>query len=332
MQRNTAGYPETIDIAKAQAKRLSAAMGGKRELSQAQALEMVAKLHGDGSWGEMRQALTEDIKHPESLKREHMLFTPLDLIRTTERLFKGQNIQCDFVSGHIFDLCLKLVPSGIASTLIMPAFKESFLDIAMNRSNFFINGKTYFETMANGPLSINVLFDTMVSDAVPLMPPLMEVDRWLSDSTISVRDIPEIHGRHTLAYVKDLNRLAAALKKEGHQVIHLMSPDGLQQLDAGFNSSSNRAVDPGNILKYLLHNGLSWYDLWRDKKTVILLPYDDFFVSGVDVLLAQLRSVYGHVIFFTLDDDFSKRKHPNPETQEFLNVIWDNVGQHWRQP
>lgn len=47
------GYPEDITIAKSQAKRLAKAIELQYRLSHSQALEVVAKMHGERSWGAM---------------------------------------------------------------------------------------------------------------------------------------------------------------------------------------------------------------------------------------------------------------------------------------
>jgi hypothetical protein len=52
------GYPESITIAKSQARRLAKALEPHHALSHSQALEAVAKMHGDRSWGAMNTRLT----------------------------------------------------------------------------------------------------------------------------------------------------------------------------------------------------------------------------------------------------------------------------------
>lgn len=47
------GFPESADIAKTQAKRLGKALGTASIYSHSQVLELVAKLHGERSWGAM---------------------------------------------------------------------------------------------------------------------------------------------------------------------------------------------------------------------------------------------------------------------------------------
>lgn len=49
----TPGFPESADIAKTQAKRLGKALGTASIYSHSQVLELVAKLHGERSWGAM---------------------------------------------------------------------------------------------------------------------------------------------------------------------------------------------------------------------------------------------------------------------------------------
>lgn len=52
------GFPENVTIAKAQAKRLTAALQPSLRLKHGQALEAVAKLHGAESWGHMNALLS----------------------------------------------------------------------------------------------------------------------------------------------------------------------------------------------------------------------------------------------------------------------------------
>lgn len=51
------GFPETIDVPKAQARRLVTALKGQTTLTHAQSLEVVAKMYGQESWGHMRAML-----------------------------------------------------------------------------------------------------------------------------------------------------------------------------------------------------------------------------------------------------------------------------------
>lgn len=58
------GFPETIDIAKAQAKRLVKALEPHCSLSHSQALEVVAKTHGERAWGAMSSRYQEHRASP----------------------------------------------------------------------------------------------------------------------------------------------------------------------------------------------------------------------------------------------------------------------------
>jgi hypothetical protein len=58
------GFPETIDIAKAQAKRLVKALEPHCNLTHSQALEVVAKTHGERAWGAMSSRFQDHAASP----------------------------------------------------------------------------------------------------------------------------------------------------------------------------------------------------------------------------------------------------------------------------
>lgn len=60
MAELTAGFPGTAEIAKAQARRLRSALAPRLALGHSQALELIARTHGEVNWGRMC-AVLEDI-------------------------------------------------------------------------------------------------------------------------------------------------------------------------------------------------------------------------------------------------------------------------------
>ena len=57
MPNSVPGTPETLDIAKAQARRLASSLSGKVPMKHSQALELVARIHGQQSWGHLRSVI-----------------------------------------------------------------------------------------------------------------------------------------------------------------------------------------------------------------------------------------------------------------------------------
>lgn len=68
MNHTIPGTPETLDIAKSQARRLTSALKGTTPLGHSQCLELISKIHGFESWGHLRSAL--------SLKEKRSVDTP----------------------------------------------------------------------------------------------------------------------------------------------------------------------------------------------------------------------------------------------------------------
>lgn len=60
MSELNAGFPGTAEIAKAQARRLRSALAPRLALGHSQALELIARTHGEVSWGRMC-AILEDV-------------------------------------------------------------------------------------------------------------------------------------------------------------------------------------------------------------------------------------------------------------------------------
>lgn len=58
------GYPESAAMAKAQAKRLGKALESSVQLSHSQLLELVAKMHGERSWGAMNAQFANATREP----------------------------------------------------------------------------------------------------------------------------------------------------------------------------------------------------------------------------------------------------------------------------
>jgi hypothetical protein len=57
MPNSQPGSPETLDIAKAQARRLTSALKDDLPLKHGQALELIARIHGQQSWGHLRASI-----------------------------------------------------------------------------------------------------------------------------------------------------------------------------------------------------------------------------------------------------------------------------------
>ena len=58
MSFQNAGLPATPDIAKAQAKRLRTALAPDHMLGHSQALEVIARVHGEPSWGRLNSLIS----------------------------------------------------------------------------------------------------------------------------------------------------------------------------------------------------------------------------------------------------------------------------------
>lgn len=58
MSQFTPGFPENPDIAKAQAKRLRTALKPDHQIGHSKSLELIARLHGEQSWGRMNSVFS----------------------------------------------------------------------------------------------------------------------------------------------------------------------------------------------------------------------------------------------------------------------------------
>ncbi|WGR54762.1 glyoxalase superfamily protein [Paracoccus versutus] len=56
------GLPATTDIAKAQAKRLRSALPTNLNIGHSQALELIARVHGEQSWGRLNSLISTSAK------------------------------------------------------------------------------------------------------------------------------------------------------------------------------------------------------------------------------------------------------------------------------
>ncbi|MEP3668230.1 MAG: glyoxalase superfamily protein [Roseibium sp.] len=90
------GSPETLDVAKAQARRLTSALQSTLPLKHGQALELIAKIHGQESWGHLRSAIDEqDAPAQETPIAPIYLSTPED----------GEIVFSRMMAMEVLDLC-----------------------------------------------------------------------------------------------------------------------------------------------------------------------------------------------------------------------------------
>ena len=179
MQNKVAGYPDCVATAKDQAKRLSLSKGGKRNLSRAQALEMVANLHGVATWAEMLagfQAETrknpDDIDEKYFLKFPEMLFSYSDYYCAAERLGMSDDLWKHFVSDGPTAF-RSISENTFISTHMLGELKEKILDLFRLRVD--LHGGAYcfdndmspetMEKAKSGPIALGRIGRTMIRDA-----------------------------------------------------------------------------------------------------------------------------------------------------------------------
>src|SRR5690554_1843740 len=85
------GLPATPDIAKAQAKRLRSALAADLMLGHSQALELIARVHGEQSWGRLNSMITGASKVQPTEETEQQNPLPPNHVeqRVLQSLWKG---------------------------------------------------------------------------------------------------------------------------------------------------------------------------------------------------------------------------------------------------
>lgn len=64
--KSPSGFPESLEVAKAQARRLAGAIAPYAQISHSQALEVVSKMHGERNWGAMNARFAGPPNQPEA--------------------------------------------------------------------------------------------------------------------------------------------------------------------------------------------------------------------------------------------------------------------------
>ena len=143
MHTEVTGYPDSVATAKAQAKRLMAAMGGKVEITHSQALELVAKLHGANTWAEMSANLNDHrpsrsaaIHSPAVDDGLLIMFTEHDYYRSLSSLWESDaapfdmlknDVIMDIIGGCIQPAIREISPQGVTSTLVIREVEKAIL-------------------------------------------------------------------------------------------------------------------------------------------------------------------------------------------------------------
>ena len=300
MRDQTNGFPENEDVAKAQAKRLSAAMGGKREMSHAQALETVARMHGCRSWGEMRAAFlpTERVPEDRKIGPQASFFTLDDIFWEFWNVPNGIRTHLIFCAHRaISERCV----SQIVSSELIPAITEATEKYVRDVPVFVpLDGDRVplHEWMESRDISIRGAMGKMMSrlseDRAPLIsipvPGLKKDPAGPSGFTLD--------RKHTLACCQDVRSVFKALEASSQEVSDLYREQDFSLLprSSAFDLPQGfKAVNPAAILKAFIGSEPSFLRR-KDAVSVVVSAHDMLRMSGADVLLAQVRSLGLHMI------------------------------------
>lgn len=300
MRDHIDGFPENEDVAKAQAKRLSAAMGGKREMSHAQALEAVARMHGCRSWGEMRAAFLPTERDQEDRKSE-----PKAAFFTLDDIFwEFWNVP-DGIRTHLIFCAYRAISercvSRIVNSELIPAITEATEKYVREVPVFVPHDGDrvpLHEWMESRGVSIRGAMGKMMSrlshDRAPLIstpfPGLKKDPAGPSGFTLD--------RKHTLACCRDVRSVFRALETSGQEVSDLYREQDFSPLprSSAFDLTQGfKAVNPAAILKVFIGSEPSFLKK-KDTVAVVVSARDMMMLTGMDVVLTIARSRGIHII------------------------------------
>lgn len=311
MTNTTPGFPENISVPKDQARRLVGALGDKLKLSHAQSLEVIAKVHGQQSWGHMRAQLVRtpdgDIKkdngpHDDTIVLHNVLF--LDFVLILKDL-----IPIPFWADRAVSLLHAAWPhislSDDVSVPVDRIEKEEFRE-AIHKGDgpdFLIEKLiSSFDRLhalilrSSGKVSGKIFFWSEIEDKLHI-------------EGFGSRNEPEISWqeafstrRHTILYAHDLDQAVLNMERCGHPVHDLKRDKNWRRLAAAFNMPAHEyALGSSGLSRVLGARNTRVLDekLSIDGPTqVVILSLREALLMNVEVMLAQARALNVHVVFF----------------------------------
>lgn len=289
------GTPETADIAKAQAKRLSKALEGRLPLKHGQALEVIARTHGQETWGHLCASLA------------------LAPQRAGESVILGGE-----TLNHACARIRSVVPSGPSSSMLMDVMTEVLI-----RALAPVDGPDVIPEMTESALRARIgavkapdhlarsawgVATEALIDALHRAPrrefPLESAMSLtsarrafglLAEETPIERDEALFNGKHSAVFGPNIEPLRAAAESRGLDFHDISGRDwdlsGLEER-MGIPASPVRLVDPLDALRRVCWSHKTGSRPAKRQVVVVGLPRR---ATGVDVMFAQTRSMGLHL-------------------------------------
>lgn len=329
MQNEVTGYPDSVATAKAQANRLMTAMGGKRQLSHSQALEMIAGIHGKKSWAEMSAgfssasapALTTIPDQPgHAMSRFRLpLFTANDFIMFAERTFTQERVIWEVIERSV--LCVS--PLGIISTGACGLFESNYAEISGPITSYDPHP---FLT----PEKIRSIFKDMISTAdarydrdinAPSRLGMAALDSIISDVRKNCPEARVLHEKpmdidmlHSIAITASPRKMIVGLRDKKvrvsfdlgtRRVIDLFSREDLDDLkkepELGLFYlqgliGGEHCVNPVSIMGILIKNSVK--NFTEQNEAIVVVSMEDARNTiGLKAMLEHAKKVNTHFVF-----------------------------------
>ena len=329
MHTEVTGYPDCVATAKAQAKRLMTAMGGKRQLSHSQALEMIAGIHGKKSWAEMSAgfstanvpALASAPDQPgHAMPRFRLpLFTANDFIVFAERTFIQERVIWEVVERSV--LCVS--PLGIISTGACGLFESNYAEMSGPITS---HDPHPFLT----PEKIRSVFKDMISTAdarydrdinAPSRSGMAALDSIISDVRKNCPEARVLHEKpmdidmlHSIAITSSPRKMIVGFRDKkvrwnhdvgARKVIDLFSREDLDDLkkepELGLLYlqgliGGEHCVNPVSIMEILIKNSAKHFT-GQSQVVVIVSMEDARNTRGLKAMLEHAKKVNTHFVF-----------------------------------
>lgn len=336
MPNTTPGLPDSLTTAKAQARRLRTALEGRLPLKHGQSLELIARLHGQESWGHLHDIL-EGKPSPNAIEESDDPIALAGLV-LAERTTVGTLMQdIDNRSRQHYGAPMLTMAGACLSAILSQCAKRQDVDWAGDTSSMpndvspsylrCLKDHDLHEGMvrarALGQLSSRKFTDQVLKMTIdllqrPVQPRRVGEDVFnslLQHLTAKFRDMPAypaselpaarvFDGLHSLVIGQDVSALHAAfpgiIDMRGPGIIHpveIAKALNTPYPEAGFSSGTV-------ALKFMagLKIGMRLQDMpsarpaGGERLPVLLSLSDITSCKGAEVLLAQARSLRLHIL------------------------------------
>lgn len=320
MNELIAGFPENITVAKAQAKRLASALPKNMSMTHSQALEMVAKIHGQESWGHMRHLLPNRSMMPVTSQEIGPDIHNLSLLDIYYSLPEGEKKDF-FWSATIKGLELSpnwrgeeadyTLNAELVNQILQQYLTERDRDILRES---LINGSERIRRLLNYKAE-----DMSTDNFKELISMLGMSPKMCEDQTFRSLDLR----RHAVLLTPDIDKTMKSLSNNGIYVSDFMKKDVKQYYEV-HGIQSNKAFGTSALREIFHEFYLGKRGLPNSRETVVLSLKKCLFGSAIDVILAQARSIGIQVMIFW---DIGFMPHLDEHEKKQLQSVYANTSQ-----